>query len=302
MEKIGPEKLKGGVALLASAMAFSLMSVCVKHINGRIPVAEIVLIRAVISLVITRLLLKRAKISPWGKNKKLLFLRGLLGTCALFCVFEAIEKLPLAAATVIQYTYPTFTSIAAWLLLKEGIGHRVGLAVLIGWIGITMVVQPGWISSNPALLPATSVSIGLAGALLTSLAYICVRKLSETEHSLVIVYYFPLISIPISIPFIFEQGVVPIGIDWLWLLGIGIFTQLGQVCITRGLKLLPAAQATSINYVQVLFSALWGVVFFSEYIDNWTIIGAILIFFATLISLSKGNKEASINYKNNKLI
>ena len=278
------------------------MSVCVKHLSGRLPVAEIVLVRSVISLFITRLMLRQAGISPWGKNKKLLFIRGLLGTCALFCVFAAIERLPLASATVLQYTYPTFTSLAAWLLLKEGIGLRVVTAVAIGWAGITLVVQPEWISANPVKLPLTSVSIALAGALLTALAYICVRELSKKEHSLVIVHYFPLVSLPITIPLFLNQGVLPVGVDWLWLIGVGIFTQLGQVCITEGLRILPAAEASSINYVQVLFAALWGIIFFAERLDKWTLIGALLIFGSTLISLSKGvnlrirnHKEVKIN-------
>ena len=93
------------------------------------------------------------------------------------------------------------------------------------------------------------------GAFLTSLAYICVRKLSATEHRLVIIHYFPLVSLPITIPFILKHGVIPTGSDWFWLLGVGIFTQLGQIWITEGLRILPAAQASSINYIQVLFAS-----------------------------------------------
>jgi len=291
LDKNFPEKIKGYVALLASAFAFSLMTVCVKLLSGRYPVAELVLIRALISLFITRVMLAKAKVSPWGKNKKLLFIRGLLGTSALFCIFEAIAKLPLASATIIQYTYPTFTALAAWLLLKEGIGLRIVFAIAIGWLGIILVVQPDWISSNPIQLPSTYVFIALTGAFFTALAYICVRKLSKKEHPLVIVHYFPLVSVPITIPFIFKQGVLPIGIDWIWLLGIGIFTQLGQLWITQGLSLIKAAQASSINYVQVLFSMFWGIVLFEENPDNWTIIGGLLILIATLISLSKKVKS-----------
>ena len=276
--------MRGHAVLIASAFSFSLMSVCVKLLAGRLPVAEIVFVRALISLVITRVMLKKAAINPWGRNKKLLFIRGLLGTGALFCVFEAIARLPLASATVIQYTYPTFTSLAAWFFLKEGIGRRVWLAVVIGWIGVTIVVQPSWVTSNPIKLQPSAVFIALTGAFLTALAYICVRELSKKEHSLVIVHYFPLISVPITIPFLFTQGVLPVGIDWIWLIGIGIFTQLGQIWITEGLSLIPAARACSINYVQVIFAALWGIIFFSEIPTVGTVLGGLLILAATLIT------------------
>ena len=278
---------KGYEVLIASAFAFSLMSVCVKHLGDRLPVAEIVLIRALISLLITRVMLKRYEISPWGKNKKLLLVRGLLGTSALFCVFKAIAILPLASATVIQYTYPTFTAIAACFFLKERIGRRIGLAVVIGWVGITLVIKPDWINSNATELPLSSVYIAICGSILTALAYISVRKLSETEHPLVIVHYFPLVSIPITLPFIFSNGVLPIGIEWLWLIGVGLFTQLGQIWITKGLSLLPAAQASSINYSQVIFSTVWGSVLFSEELDACTLLGAFLILLSTLLSLER---------------
>ena len=108
-----------------------------------------------------------------------------------------------------------------------------------------MVIKPDWINLTTNVLPNTSVYIALAGAILTALAYISVRELSKKEHPLVIIYYFPLVSVPITIPFIFTQGVLPIGMDWFWLIGVGIFTQLGQVWITKGLSLLPAAEASS---------------------------------------------------------
>ncbi len=239
-------------------------------------------------------MLRRYGISPWGENKRLLLLRGLLGTTALFCVFQAITTLPLASATVIQYTYPTFTAIAAWFFLNEGIGRRIGMAVMLGWVGIIFVIKPNWINLNTTELPHTSVLVALAGAILTALAYISVRKLSKTEHPLVIVHYFPLVSIPITIPFILTQGVLPVGIEWIWLIGIGVFTQFGQVWITKGLSLLPAAQASSINYSQVLFSAAWGSIIFSEQIDKWTITGALFVLASTLLCLNT-NKKYTLN-------
>ena len=278
--------------LVGSALAFSLMTVCVKHLDGRLPVAEIVLARSLISLVITWFMLRRVGISPWGHRKRLLLIRGLLGTAALFCVFEALASLPLAAATILQYTYPTFTAIAAWLLLGERVRRRIGIAVLLGWLGITLVMQPEWLGSSIVGLPSLAVSIALIGALFTALAYVCVRELSKREHPLVIVFYFPLISLPITLPFLWHQGVVPLGMEWIWILGVGLFTQLGQIWITKGLAILPAARASSIGYVQVLFATIWGVLLFAEPFDGWVALGALFVLAATLISLSSRQTTA----------
>ena len=285
-----PSINEGEKELISSALAFSLMTVCVKLLGGRIPVAEIVFIRAIISLVITRAMLWRLKISPWGKSKSLLLLRGSLGTAALFCIFKALELLPLAPATILQYTYPTFTSIAAWIFLKEKLQKQIIAALLMGWIGITFVVEPSWITSNSNALPINAVLIALCGAILTAFAYICVRKLSKVEHPLVIIHYFPFISVPCTLPFVVSYGVFPTGFDWLWLMGIGIFTQLGQMGITKGLSLISASRACSINYSQVLFATLWGIIIFSEQISIFLSIGALFILGATVISVSNKPK------------
>ena len=94
---------KGIRFLIGSGLAFSLMSVCVKAIGERVPISELVFARATISIIITRFFLYKKKINPWGYQKRLLIIRGLLGTVALFCIFKALTILPIATATVIQY-------------------------------------------------------------------------------------------------------------------------------------------------------------------------------------------------------
>tara|TARA_Y100001968_G_scaffold222611_1_gene205344 strand:+ start:109 stop:1008 length:900 start_codon:yes stop_codon:yes gene_type:complete len=271
--------------LIGSGLAFSLMSVCVKALQGKIPVAELVFSRATISLIITRFLLLKNNINPWGYQKKLLLLRGFLGTFALFCIFKALTILPIATATVIQYIYPTFTVICAYFILKEPILKRIFYSLIIGWLGIILVSQPEWISNN-FLETSIAITIAIVGALMTSLAYICVRKLSKKEHPLVIIYYFPLVSIPLSIPFLINNFIVPNGIEWIWILGIGFFTQIGQLCITEGLRLIPAGQATSLNYSQVIFSCIWGVLIFQEQITSSIYLGGLCVLISTIISMS----------------
>ena len=221
-----------------------------------------------------------------GSNRRLLLLRGIYGSIALFCFFEAITALPLASATVLQYTYPTFTAGAAWVLLAEPLRRRIGLAVAVGWIGVVLVIQPQWIGHGKAGLALIPVLLGLAGALFTALAYVSVRKLSVSEHPQVIILYFPLVSIPICLPAVLQQGVMPSGMDWLWLLGVGVMTQLGQIGVTRGLSFMPAARATSLNYVQVVFAATWGWLWFHETVNMLTLAGATLVLMASCISIS----------------
>ena len=191
--------------MVLSALAFSLMVVGVKQVGERIPLGEVVLVRGLVSLALSLAMVRRQGVNPWGRRRGLLLLRGLVGSAALFCVYAAVVHLPLAAATVLQYLYPTFTALLAWLLLGEPLGSRVLLAMGLGWLGVLLVAQP---AANAAL-PMVWVLVAVAGALLTALAYVSVRRLAESEHPAVIILYFPLVAIPMSLPLVLLDPVLP---------------------------------------------------------------------------------------------
>nr|WP_315856760.1 DMT family transporter [Cyanobium sp. To12R1] len=279
------------LGMVASALSFSLMGVCVKQVGGRIPAAEVVFARAIVSVALSWWLLHRAGIPAWGKRRWLLIWRGAIGTAALLCVYAALAALPLAAATVLQYLYPPFTALLAWLMLGEPIGKRVLAAMALGWLGVLLVAQPAGLLQGGATLPLFPVLIAVTGALFTALAYVSVRSLGTSEHPLVIVFYFPLVALPLSLPLVALNPVLPTPAELLWLVGVGVFTQLGQVYLTRSLTALPAARATAISYVQVLFAGGWGWLLFGESIDSWTIAGAGLVLAATLVSLSHSRQQ-----------
>jgi drug/metabolite transporter (DMT)-like permease len=261
-----------------AALAFSVMSVFVKWAGERLPTQEIVFVRSVVSLGLSLALLRGAGVRPWGSRRGLLLLRGLWGYAALSCVFFAVTKLPLAVATMIQYLHPTFTALLAALVLGERTDGSLALSIVLGTAGVLLVTRPPFLFGGAAAtLDAAAVAAALGGAALTAVAYVGVRKLSETEHPLVIVLYFPLVSTPASLPSIFVEGLWPHGLEWPCLLGVGVFAQLGQIWLTRGLALEPAGRATALSYLQIAFAALWGALFFGEVPGPWTWAGAVLI-------------------------
>jgi len=289
MSTVQSPSMPAVLSMLASALFFSLMGLCVKLLGGRIPAAEVVLARALVSVVLSWWLLRRAGVFPWGHRRGLLIWRGAIGTLALFCVYQALAVLPLGTATVLQYSYPTFTALLAWLSLGEPIGRRVVLAVALGWLGVLMLAHPaallrGFNLAQSAPLPPLAVAVALLGALSTAIAYVSVRSLRHSEHPLVIVFYFPLVALVLCLPPVLLQPVRPTPLELLWLLGVGVFTQLGQVTLTQGLVALPAARATAISYVQVLFAVVWGWLVFGESLDGTTVLGALLVLAATLVS------------------
>ena len=279
------------VNLILASFFFSLMTVCVKKIDNRIPIYELVFFRSLLSLFITSLIINKKNLNPWGKNKPLLILRGILGTIALVCIFYAIKNMPLNISTVIQYTYPIFISIFAGILINEKITKNLIIASITGWLGILIILNPYQLSSLNIELDKFTVLIAFLGAISTALAYISVKKLSLTEDIFIIIKYFPLISVITLSPIVFFNWVTPNINDLIWIIGIGIFTQAGQTFLTIGLKKLPTSEAARINYLQVLFGSLWGILFFNELININFIFGAVLVLLGTIISTSKKLKK-----------
>ncbi len=284
--------LKNKSYLVFASFFFSMMTVCVKKVDSAISIYELVYFRSLFSLIITSLIINRKNINPWGKNKKLLILRGLLGTIALLCIFYAIKNMPLSISTVIQYTYPIFIGIFAGIFINEKFNSNIFIALILGWIGILIILNPYQLASSVPEINKLAILIAFIGSICTSLAYIAVKKLSEEENIFIIIKYFPLISVITLTPFVFINWITPQIDDFIWILGIGLFTQLGQTFLTLGLKNLKASEASSINYLQVLFGSIWGIYIFGETIKLKFIIGSIFVLLGTIISSSKIHKKA----------
>lgn len=263
--------------MAASALGFSVMSVLVKLASQRLPTAEIVLARAVVTLVVSYAMVVRADLHPWGTNKRGLVFRGLLGFGGLTFYYLALAHLPLADATTIQNTTPLLTAVLAWWILREPIGWSTAFALVCGIGGVLLIVHPSGAGLDPV-----GVGVALAAATTSAFAYVTVRQLVRTEKPLVIVFYFPLIATPLAIPWAVATWVTPQPIDWLLLIAIGLATQVGQVFLTMGLALERAGKATSVGYLQVAFAMAWQWAVFGDAPTVWTIGGASLIVAGTI--------------------
>jgi len=264
--------------VVASAFAFSIMTSLVKVAGERLPSQEVVAARAAVSLVLSWWMVRRAGLSPWGTHRRLLFFRGLLGYLALSCVFHSVAVMPLADATVIQYLYPLFTALLATALLGERPTIRIAVAGVASLAGVALVAKPSFLFGSVATAPSlVDVTIAVAGAFFTAVAYVGVKKLTELEHPLVIVFYFPLVTLPATLPALAHSAVMPQGWEWLALAGVGVATQAGQVWLTQGLQLESATRATALTYTQVVFATAWGALFFAEIPDHRSMMGALLV-------------------------
>jgi drug/metabolite transporter (DMT)-like permease len=271
--------------MFMSAFGFALMAACVKLVSKYgIPVLEIVAARAVVSGGISYVDIKRKKISPWGNNKPLLIARGTVGVVALFFVYSAVINLPLAEATILQYLHPVFTAVLAIFFLKEVVHRSTISCIIFSLFGLLVMVAPNFYESD-ITYSWFSIGAGILGAFGSAIAYIIVKKLTKTEDSSVIVFYFPLISLPIAIVLLGNDFVVP-SINALGLLIlIGIFTQVGQIFLTKALHCDDANKVTAYAYVQVIFSLLIGWIIFDEITSLTTLLGGALILIGAMLNI-----------------
>ncbi len=272
--------------MLISALGFALMAACVKEVSGLgIPVLEIVAARAIVSGIISYADIKRKKISLWGHNKTLLIARGTVGSFALMFVYYAVTTLPLAEATVLQYLHPVFTAVLAMFFLKETIQRSTITCIIISLLGLFIIIQPNLQLDNVVHYPWISIGSAVMGALGSAIAYVIIKKLTKTDDSSVIIFYFPLIAFPISMIMLGSDFVVPSLAATGLLILVGIFTQVGQVGLTKALHSADANKATAYAYVQVLFSVFIGWAYFSEVPMTTTIIGGSFIMVGALINV-----------------
>ena len=280
----------GYIYILLSALFFCLMTVFVKIAGHHMETIQIVFMRGVITLIFSYILIKRNNVYLWGSNKKILAIRGFVGTVALFLVFESIQRFSLPEATVIQYLYPIFTALLASIIISENIGKVLYLAIPLGFIGVYIILDLPFIYQN-SIFDTNDLVIAIVGSFLTGLAYVMVRMASNLNESpYVIMFYFPLFTVPLSFALTYNVWAPPTTDIWIVLILVGICSQLGQIFLTFGYKLLPAGRAATTSYIQVPFSAIAGMLIFHENISYNFIIGSIIIFY-TIFLIVRGKGE-----------
>lgn len=267
--------------MIQAAFWFAIMALLVK-LAGKtgLPTMQIVLVRACVTLVLSSVALWHARIRPFGNNTRLLLLRGLFGSGGLMCFYAAVNHLPLAEATVIHQISPVLTAVVAAIWIGEKLETRVLLGMALAFTGVIMIAQPASLFAEADAEPDIAwpfIVIGVAGAFFASLAYVAVRRLGRTEPALLVVFYFPIVTVPISLPFAIDAWVWPDLEGWLLLLGVGISTQIAQVALTKGLAREAAGRAISVGYLQVAFATVFGAILFQDVPGIWSWLGMALI-------------------------
>lgn len=267
--------------MLVSTFAFSLMQLCVKYLP-HIPTPELILFRSVISLLLSLVFLIQNGISPLGNDRKGLFMRGFFGMMALTLFFLTLQNMPMATAVTLQYLSPIFTSVIAVFFLKERIRHIQWVFYISAFTGVLLIKGFDDRVTIPYLLA------GVGSALFAGVAYNFIRRARDTDHPVVVVLYFPLVAIPVMAVASWFMWVTPKWSDWPIILLLGIFTQIGQVYMTKALQAEKANIVTSLKYLGAVYALLYGYFLFGESYGMVALLGFGLVLTGVVGNVMRG--------------
>lgn len=265
-------------AMFLSTLSFALANVFVKQLT-HIPAMEIVFFRCSIATVFCFIGLRQAKADWIGANRTLLLLRGLFGTTALYLFFVTLHNIPLASAVTIQYLSPIFTAVIGIVILKEKVRPLQWAFYTMAFAGVLLVQRFDPRVSWYFLL------IGVISAFGSGMAYNLVRSLKGKEHPLTVVLHFQLIGAIAGFVSLFFEWRMPSGWDWIFLLMIGIFSQLGQIFLTNALQKEAVAGVAIVNYSGILYSVMFGWFIFGEMQSLLSVSGMSLVVLGVLLSI-----------------
>lgn len=265
--------------MLGTALLFACMGMLVKSVSAQLPSSEVVFFRNALGLVaLLPWLLQGGVAGLRTKNMHLHLWRSLSGVAAMYCFFHALAHLPLAQAVLLNYTAPLFIPLIAAVLLREPFPWPVRWAVLVGFAGIALILKPGVVQLDLDAL------IGLAAGVFTAFAFTAMRSMGKIEPTTRIVFYFGVIATLISALPLFWTWVTPAPVLWGRLLLIGLFATVAQLLVTRAHAYAPAARIGPFMYSIVVFAAVLGWWLWDERLDQWSVLGGLLVTSAAILA------------------
>lgn len=265
--------LRGIGLILAAVTVFSANDALSKWLTQYHPVPQLVWARFFFQFLLLMLLFRPSRPLALLRTRRpvLQVGRGLLALACSFLFFLAIQSIPLADAAAIGMANPLIATLLAVPLLGEKIGIRRIIAVTVGFIGVLTILRPGLGVMHPAALYALAVAFAYA------LFQIATRKLGVIEAPMATMFYSSLVGLVVMslvVPF-FWAPASPL--HWLMMSGIGILGAIGHYMVIRAYRLAPVGVLSPFGYFQLIASTGLGYLVFSQFPDQWTVLGSLIV-------------------------
>ena len=264
--------------MFISVCAFSLMDVIVKW-SDDYPVGQVLFFRGFCGIIPILFLIPKDRYFDFYKTTRpvLHFKRCLAGLIALVSIFVALRNLPLATVVSISFAAPIFITIFSIFLLDEKVGLYRWMAVLVGFLGIIFITEPGFSALNVYYIYPIIFCLGL------SYVAIAIRKLSSTEPAWLISFFFSF-SIMLLSFLSFNQGwILPSLLDLFLLSMVGILGGLANLWLSQSYKYSEVSLVSPLKYLGLVFAIIFGYFIWNEIPTSKTLLGALLVIVSSII-------------------
>jgi len=268
----------GFLYMFISVCAFSIMDLVVKW-SDSYPLGQVIFFRGFFGVLLYFLIMPRDRIKNFYYTKRpgLHFLRCFFGLIALLAIFTALRNLPLATVVSISFAAPIFTTILSIFLLSEKVGLFRWLAVVVGFVGIIIITEPGFTSLNVYFIYPLIFCLGMSYVAIT------IRQLSTTEPVWLISLYFSA-TITLASFFTIPYGwIMPDIKDLMLLMSIGILGGAANLWLSQSYKFSEVSLVTPLKYLALVFAIIFGYFIWNEVPSIKTLIGAFLVITSSII-------------------
>jgi drug/metabolite transporter (DMT)-like permease len=290
--------LRGIVAMLSSVVLFSLVYLMVKWLGQRYALVQLMFFRCALALIPALALMHR---HPRGfalmrPNRPLGHLvRGGFGMFAMATSFAAFQYLPAADVVAINFAAPIFVTALSVPLLGEAVGWRRWLAVMVGFVGVIVMLQPGAMLSGAQHAAAIGGALALSSALAYAVVVISIRQLARDEPGETIVFVYMALVTLATLPILPFVWVTPDTLaDLALLLALGLVGGVAQIALTRAFQYAPPAIVMPFEYFSLIVTALLAWLIWSETPTRDAAIGGAIVIASGLFIIHREARRARV--------
>ena len=278
--------------MIGTLLSFSFMAVCARELAGEIATHQTLFVRSVIGLVCISiiLLLSKERVNIRTNKLGLHALRNIFHFAGQYGWFLGIGLLPLAEVFALEFTVPIWTLIVAAVALDEKITIRKVVSILLGSLGVFVILQPGIVIIN------TASFIVLASAVCYAISHTTTKSLSSSEPAMSILFYMCVVQLPIGLFLSASSWVWPVGLQWIWLLVIGLTALSAHYCMVKAMQYAEASTVVTLDFLRLPLIALVGALLYSEQLEVALLIGGSLMLAGNIVSLKQAANNKVINY------
>ena len=282
--------LEGMLWMVATGLCFVGVAATVKHLGGHVPAAEAAFLRYVLGLVFLIPMLPAMRAEGLSRTGwQIGFWRGGVHTLGVITWFYGMSRLPVAEVAAMNYLTPVFVTLGAVVFFGERLALRRGLAILVAFMGVLVILRPGFREIDPGHLAMLATGVMFGGS------YLLAKRMSGQMSPTMVVGLLSLI-VPFGLaPFAIAVWVPPTMSDLGWLFLVACLATVGHYTMTLAFRAAPLTVTQPVTFLQLLWSVLVGLLLFGEPIDGFVILGGLVILGAVLFITFR---EAQLARKN----